>query len=45
VVFEHRVVKQNDSVQWCIWAGEIVRDREGNALHILGTVRAADHSA
>jgi PAS domain S-box-containing protein len=45
VVFEHRVMKQNDSVQWCIWAGEIVRDREGNALHILGTVRAADHSA
>ncbi len=40
VAFEHRVMKQNGSVQWLVWTGEIIRDREGNALHILGTVRA-----
>jgi PAS domain S-box-containing protein len=45
VTFEHRVITQNGGFQWCIWAGEIIRDREGKVLHILGTVRAADHSA
>jgi PAS domain S-box-containing protein len=45
VVFEHRIVKHNGGFQWCIWTGEILRDREGKALRILGTVRAADHSA
>jgi PAS domain S-box-containing protein len=45
VTFEHRVITQNGGFQWYIWAGEIIRDREGKALHILGTVRAADHSA
>jgi PAS domain S-box-containing protein len=44
VAFEHRVLKQNGSFQWCIWAGEIIRDRDGKALQILGTVRATDHS-
>ena len=42
-VFEHRVMRQNGSVQWCVWTGEIIRDRDGKALHILGTVRATDH--
>jgi PAS domain S-box-containing protein len=45
VTFEHRVITQNGGFQWCIWAGEIIRDREEKALHILGTVRAADQSA
>ncbi|MEK7764253.1 MAG: PAS domain S-box protein [Nitrospirota bacterium] len=40
VTFEHRVLRQDGSVQWLIWAGEIIRDRKGKALHILGTVRA-----
>ncbi len=40
VTFEHRVIKQNGGFQWCIWSGEIIRDRDGKALHILGTVRA-----
>jgi PAS domain-containing protein len=40
VVFEHRVMRQNGSFQWCVWTGEIIRDRDGKALHILGTVRA-----
>jgi PAS domain S-box-containing protein len=45
LTFEHRVLKQNGSFQWYIWTGEILRDREGKALRILGTVRAAGHSA
>ena len=40
VAFEHRVMRENGSFQWLIWTGEIIRDRDGNALHILGTVRA-----
>ncbi|HSQ90728.1 MAG TPA: PAS domain-containing protein [Nitrospiraceae bacterium] len=40
VAFEHRVMNQNGSIQWLVWIGEILRDREGHALHILGTVRA-----
>jgi PAS domain S-box-containing protein len=39
VTFEHRVLRQDGSVQWLIWAGEIIRDRKGKALHLLGTVR------
>jgi PAS domain S-box-containing protein len=45
VVFEHRIMKKNGSFQWCIWAGEMIRDRDGKALQILGTVRAADSGA
>lgn len=40
VTFEHRVLRPDGSVQWCVWTGEILRDRDGNAMHILGTVRA-----
>ena len=40
VILEHRVMRQNGSFQWCVWTGEIIRDRDGKALHILGTVRA-----
>jgi PAS domain S-box-containing protein len=42
LVFEHRVMRPNGSFQWCIWTGEIIRGHDGNALHILGTVRATD---
>jgi hypothetical protein len=45
VAFEHRVMNQNGSIQWLVWTGEILRDREGNALHILGTVRATASGA
>ncbi|HXC66859.1 MAG TPA: PAS domain-containing protein, partial [Nitrospiraceae bacterium] len=45
VTFEHRVLKQNGSFQWCIWAGEIIRDGDGTAVQILGTVRVTDHGA
>ena len=40
VAFEHRVMRQNGSFQWCVWTGEIIRDCDGKALHLLGTVRA-----
>jgi PAS domain-containing protein len=40
VAFEHRVMRQDGGFNWCIWTGEIIRDPEGHALHILGTVRA-----
>jgi PAS domain S-box-containing protein len=42
LVFEHRVMRPNGSFQWCIWTGEIIRGHDGNALQILGTVRATD---
>lgn len=44
VTFEHRVMRQNGSFQWFVWMGEIIRDRDGKALHILGTVRATGGS-
>ena len=45
VSFEHRVMKQDGGLRWIIWIGEIARDRDGRALHILGTVRATDSGA
>jgi PAS domain S-box-containing protein len=45
LVFEHRVMRPNGSFQWCIWTGEIIRGHDGNALQILGTVRATDCGA
>jgi hypothetical protein len=33
-------MRQNGSFQCCVWTGEIIRDRDGKALHVLGTVRA-----
>ncbi len=40
ITFEHRILKSDGSVQWCIWTGQIIRDHDGNAVHILGTARA-----
>lgn len=40
VAFDHRVIRPDGSFQRCIWTGEIIRDHDGKALHILGTVRA-----
>ncbi|MEK7350320.1 MAG: PAS domain S-box protein, partial [Nitrospirota bacterium] len=40
VTFEHRVLRSDGSVFWCVWTGEIIRDQDGIAVHILGTVRA-----
>ena len=45
ITFEHRVLRQDGSVQWCVWTGEIIRDRDGKGLHVLGTVRATDRGA
>ena len=40
VTFEHRILRPDGTVHWCVWIGEIIRDRDGKALHVLGTVRA-----
>ena len=40
VRFEHRALQPDGSVQWCVWTGKIIRDRDGHAVHILGTVHA-----
>jgi PAS domain S-box-containing protein len=45
LTFEHRIMRQNGSFQLCIWIGEIIRDHDGKALHILGTVRTTDCGA
>ena len=42
VTFEHRLMRQDGSFRWIVWTGEIIRSRDGMALHILGTVRATD---
>jgi PAS domain S-box-containing protein len=39
VAFEHRILRPDGTIQWCVWAGEVIRDRDGQALFILGTVR------
>jgi PAS domain S-box-containing protein len=40
MIVEHRVKRSDHVVMWCIWTGHIVRDHQGKALHVLGTVRA-----
>lgn len=40
VTFKHRILRPDGAVQWCIWTGEIIRDRDGKASYVLGTVRA-----
>jgi PAS domain-containing protein len=45
VAIEHRVMRQDGNIRWIFWVGEIIRDRGGIALHILGTVRATDSGA
>ena len=45
ITFEHRIMRSNGSVQWCIWTGQIIRDHDGKAVHILGTARAIDGGA
>jgi len=45
VAFEHRVMRPDGGFRWMIWMGQIIRDRDGTALHILGTVRATESGA
>jgi PAS domain S-box-containing protein len=40
VVFEHRTMSPDGSDRWLVWSGQIIRDREGNAVHMLGMVRS-----
>lgn len=41
VAFEHRARRSDGRLQWFIWTGHVLRDRRGQAVHVLGTVRAA----
>lgn len=40
ITFEHRILRSDGSFKRCIWTGQIIRDHDGNAVHILGTARA-----
>ncbi len=40
ITFRHRVKRSDGMMLSCIWSGHIVRDHSGNAVHVLGTVRA-----
>jgi len=40
IVLEHRVVRPDGTLRWFVWTGQIIRDREGKAVHMLGMVRA-----
>ena len=40
VVLEHRVMRPDGTMRWFVWTGQILRDRDGKALHMLGMVRA-----
>jgi PAS domain S-box-containing protein len=40
ITFQHRVKRSDGMMLSCIWTGHIVRDHSGNAVHVLGTVRA-----
>jgi DNA-binding NtrC family response regulator len=44
VACEHRAGRSDGRLhrlQWFIWTGHVLRDRRGQAVHVLGTVRAA----
>jgi PAS domain S-box-containing protein len=45
VAFKHRVLLSDGNFQWFTWEGEIIRDQDGKAVHILGTVRATGGGA
>jgi len=40
VVLEHRVMRPDGTLRWFVWTGQILRDRDGKAVHMLGMVRA-----
>jgi hypothetical protein len=40
VVFKHRVMRPDGTLRWFVWTGQIIRDRDGRAVHMLGMVRA-----
>jgi len=45
VTFEHRVMRPDGRFHWCVWTGEMIRDRDGKVLHILGMVRVTESGA
>jgi PAS domain S-box-containing protein len=40
VVLEHRVMRPDGTMRWFVWTGQILRDPDGKAVHMLGMVRA-----
>jgi len=40
IVLEHRVIRPDSTLRWFVWTGQILRDRDGKAVHMLGMVRA-----
>lgn len=44
-VFEHRGIRRDGSIGWFLWTGQIIRNRNGKAVHMLGMVRAARATA
>lgn len=40
VLFEHRTVTTDGSVRWLVWSGQVLRNREGKVVHMLGMVRS-----
>ena len=40
ITLQHRVKRSDGMMLTCIWTGHIVRDHAGNAVHVLGIVRA-----
>jgi PAS domain S-box-containing protein len=45
IVFEHRVKRPDGTYRWFVWTGQIIRDRDGKAVHMLGMVRATQSIA
>ncbi len=37
--FEHRVIQPDGSLHWLAWSGQVIRDADGAAIRVLGTVR------
>ena len=41
VLFEHRLKKPDGTIQWLVWTGQVLRDRQGKVVHVLGMARLA----
>ncbi len=36
---EHRTVRPDGTLHWLAWSGQVIRDTDGTAIRVLGTVR------
>lgn len=44
LVLHHRLREDDGTPRWLVWNGDIIRDGNGNPLHIVGLVRVASSS-